>query len=69
MLNPEQILGDIPTTKEVYKTSFKYFMAMCIGTVLVSLVGSIDIMMVGGLGAHAIAAVVLLINQNLYFLL
>ena len=68
MLNPEQILGDIPTTKEVYKTSFNISWPCALETVLVSLVGSIDIMMVGGLGAHAIAAVGLT-NQPKFILL
>ena len=68
MLNPEQVLGDIPTTKEVYKTSFNISWPCALETVLVSLVGSIDIMMVGGLGAHAIAAVGLT-NQPKFILL
>ena len=68
MLKPEQILGDIPTTKEVYKTSFNISWPCALETVLVSLVGSIDIMMVGGLGAHAIAAVGLT-NQPKFILL
>lgn len=68
MLKPQQILGDIPTTKEVYTTSFNISWPCALETVLVSLVGSIDIMMVGGLGATAIAAVGLT-NQPKFVLL
>lgn len=68
MLKPQQVLGEIPTTKEVYATSFNISWPCALETVLVSLVGSIDIMMVGGLGAEAIAAVGLT-NQPKFVLL
>lgn len=68
MVKPEQIKGDIPTSKEAYTTAFKIAWPSAIETALVSLVGSIDTMMVGGLGAAAIAAVGIT-NQPKFILL
>lgn len=68
MLKKDEILGTLPTTKEVYKNSFNMSWPCAFEAVLVSLVGSIDIMMVGGLGAEAIAAVGLT-NQPKFVLL
>ena len=68
MLKKDEILGSLPTTKEVYKNSFNMSWPCAFEAVLVSLVGSIDIMMVGGLGAEAIAAVGLT-NQPKFVLL
>ena len=68
MLKKDEVLGSLPTTKEVYKTSFNMSWPCAFEAVLVSLVGSIDIMMVGGLGAEAIAAVGLT-NQPKFVLL
>lgn len=68
MLKKDEILGSLPTTREVYKNSFNMSWPCAFEAVLVSLVGSIDIMMVGGLGAEAIAAVGLT-NQPKFILL
>lgn len=68
MLRKNEILGTLPTTREVYKNSFNMSWPCAFEAVLVSLVGSIDIMMVGGLGAEAIAAVGLT-NQPKFVLL
>lgn len=68
MLKKDEILGTLPTTREVYKNSFNMSWPCAFEAVLVSLVGSIDIMMVGGLGAEAIAAVGLT-NQPKFVLL
>lgn len=68
MLKKDEILGSLPTTREVYKNSFNMSWPCAFEAVLVSLVGSIDIMMVGGLGAEAIAAVGLT-NQPKFVLL
>ena len=68
MLKKDEILGSLPTTREVYKNSFNMSWPCVFEAVLVSLVGSIDIMMVGGLGAEAIAAVGLT-NQPKFVLL
>lgn len=68
MLRKNEILGTLPTTREVYKNSFNMSWPCAFEAVLVSLVGSIDIMMVGGLGAETIAAVGLT-NQPKFVLL
>ena len=69
MLKPSQRTGEpIPTTKEVYKRHFDMTWPCAIESVLVSLIGSIDTMMVGGLGAGAIAAVGIT-NQPKFILL
>lgn len=68
MLKKDEILGSLPTTREVYKNSFNMSWPCAFEAVLVSLVGSIDIIMVGGLGAEAIAAVGLT-NQPKFVLL
>lgn len=68
MIKPEQVKGELPTSKEAYKIAFKIAWPSAIETALVSLVGSIDTMMVGGLGAAAIAAVGIT-NQPKFILL
>ena len=68
MLGKNEILGSLPTNKEAYRNSFNMSWPCAFEAVLVSLVGSIDIMMVGGLGAEAIAAVGLT-NQPKFVLL
>lgn len=57
LIKKNKIYGELPSEKEVYSTSFKISWPCTLETVLVGLVGSVDIMMVGGLGAKAIAAV------------
>lgn len=68
MLKKDEILGVLPSTRDVYKNAFNMSWPCALEAVLVSLVGSIDIMMVGGLGAEAIAAVGLT-NQPKFVLL
>lgn len=68
MLKKSEILGTLPPDREVYSNSFNMSWPCAFEAVLVSLVGSIDIMMVGGLGAEAIAAVGLT-NQPKFVLL
>lgn len=68
MLKKSEILGVLPPDREVYSNSFNMSWPCAFEAVLVSLVGSIDIMMVGGLGAEAIAAVGLT-NQPKFVLL
>jgi len=68
MIKPEQKLGDIPTSKEVYKTAVAIAWPSALEAVLVQLIASVDLIMVGGLGAVAIAAVGLT-NQPKFILL
>lgn len=68
MLKPNQIVGELPTTKEAYKRTFDMAWPSAIEAVLVSLIGSMDTMMVGGLGAAAISAVGIT-NQPKFILL
>lgn len=68
MLKKSEILGALPPDREVYTNAFNMSWPCAFEAVLVSLVGSIDIMMVGGLGAEAIAAVGLT-NQPKFVLL
>lgn len=57
MIKPDQVLGDIPPSKELYKNTMNLAWPSALERVLVSLVGAMDTMMVGVLGAPAIAAV------------
>ena len=68
LLGKNKVLGDLPTEKEVYSRAFRISWPCTLETVLVGLVGSVDIMMVGTLGSSAIAAVGLT-NQPKYLLL
>lgn len=68
MLRPQQIKGDLPRTKEVYKTFFHVAWPSALEALLVGLIGSIDTIMVGSLGKGAIAAVGIT-NQPKFILL
>lgn len=69
MLKPSQRTDKpLPSTKEVYTTQYRMSWPCAIESVLVSLIGSIDTMMVGGIGPAAIAAVGLT-NQPKFILL
>ena len=69
MLKPSQrINAPLPPTKEVYRHQFNLTWPCAIESVLVSLIGSMDTMMVGGLGPEAIAAVGIT-NQPKFILL
>lgn len=57
MIKPEDVIGDIPTDKEVYKTAIDVAWPSALEAVLVQLISSADLIMVGGLGAVAISAV------------
>lgn len=52
-----QAMGDIPPEKSILKRTVQIAWPSITESFLVSLVGMIDTMMVGGIGAHAIAAV------------
>lgn len=49
--------GDVPTNREAYKNLARIALPSVCEMVLISLIGSIDTMMVGGIGTEAIAAV------------
>jgi putative MATE family efflux protein len=57
MVKPEDIVGDIPSDREVYKTAIEVAWPSALESVLVQLISSADLIMVGGLGAVAISAV------------
>ncbi|MEG2813618.1 MAG: MATE family efflux transporter, partial [Oscillospiraceae bacterium] len=63
-----KICGELPTSKEAYNTTFKIALPSAIEAILVSLIGSVDTIMVGGLGPNAIAAVGIT-NQPKFILL
>lgn len=68
MLKKQDIIGEVPDTRQVYKNAIDMAWPSAIEAVLVGLVSSIDIMMVGSLGASAIAAVGIT-NQPKFILL
>ncbi|MEG0018148.1 MAG: MATE family efflux transporter [Hydrogenoanaerobacterium sp.] len=57
MIKPEQKLGDLPSTQAAYKRNFGLAWPSALESVLISLVASVDIVMVGVLGPNAISAV------------
>lgn len=57
MIKPEQQIGTIPPSKQIYQNTMNLAWPSAVERVLVSLVGAMDTMMVGVLGAEAIAAV------------
>lgn len=69
MLKDSQRTGlPLPTTREVYQRQYRMSWPCALESVLVSLIGSMDTMMVGGLGPSAIAAVGIT-NQPKFILL
>lgn len=56
-LKQEEVQGQIPATGTIYRNTFNMAWPSALESVLVSLINSIDTIMVGGLGAAAIAAV------------
>ena len=57
MIKPDQQIGAIPPSKQIYQNTINLAWPSAVERVLVSLVGAMDTMMVGILGAEAIAAV------------
>ncbi|MGL4345823.1 MAG: MATE family efflux transporter [Cellulosilyticaceae bacterium] len=57
MIRSDQLLGDCPTSRTIYKETMNLAWPSALERILVSLVGAIDTMMVGVLGAGSIAAV------------
>lgn len=57
MIKSEQILGEMPSTRDTYLSLIRIALPSVVEMVLSSLIGSVDTMMVGNLGSAAIAAV------------
>lgn len=53
----EQIVGELPSSNEVYRRSFDIAWPSALEMVLISLISMLDLIMVGGLGTAAVAAV------------
>lgn len=57
MIDPNEIVGDVPSNREIYKKTFDIAWPSATESVLIALIGAVDMMMVGNLGASAISAV------------
>lgn len=57
LLHEDQILGEIPKDFDIYKRTFQIAWPSMMESILISLIGAVDLIMVGGIGADAIAAV------------
>lgn len=57
MLKPNQVLGELPSSKSVYSNFVRMAWPSALESLLVGLVGAIDTIMVGSLGKTAITAV------------
>lgn len=57
MIKPELIQGDILTNKQIYRRTFDIAWPSAIESILIALIGAVDLMMVGGIGKEAISAV------------
>lgn len=68
LMGKTEVQGEIPSAQEVYKTAFDIAWPSVVETVLVGLIASVDTMMVGGIGAKAIAAVGLTTQPKLIVL-
>ena len=68
MVKPEHLRGELPKTKDAYSDLLKIAVPSIIEMVFVSLIGSVDIIMVSRLGYEAIAAVGLAGQPNMIML-
>jgi len=68
MIRPQQVQGELPLSKEVYKNFFNVAWPSALEALLVGLVGFVDTIMVSSLGKGAIAAVGIT-NQPKFILL
>ena len=57
MIKPDLVQGELPTTKQAYKDVLQIALPSIMELVLISLINSMDTMMVGTCGDAAIAAV------------
>lgn len=56
-LKPEQVQQPLPSNKAIYKKTLSIAMPSTIESVLISMISAVDMMMVGSIGADAIASV------------
>lgn len=56
-LKPEQVQETLPTNRSIYKRTFDIAMPSTIESVLIALISAVDMIMVGSIGADAIASV------------
>lgn len=68
MVKPEHVRGELPKTKDAYSDLLKIAVPSIVEMVFVSLIGSVDIIMVSRLGFEAIAAVGLAGQPNMIML-
>ena len=66
LIKPDRRLGPLPGTKDAYRELLHIALPSVAEMLMVSLVGSIDTMMVGRLGPEAIAAVGSVSYTHLY---
>jgi len=57
MLKKEQLLGELPTSKEAYHNFFRFAWPSALEALLVAMIGVVDTIMVGTLGKGSITAV------------
>ncbi|NLC96459.1 MAG: MATE family efflux transporter [Erysipelotrichaceae bacterium] len=57
MIKENQIVGEIPSNSKIYKKTFDIAWPSALESVSMALIGAVDMMMVGNLGANAIAGV------------
>ncbi|MEG0290206.1 MAG: MATE family efflux transporter, partial [Erysipelotrichaceae bacterium] len=68
MIKKDQIAGVIPSDSSIYKRTFSIAWPSTVESVLISLMSVVDMVMVGGIGANAIASVGIT-NQPKFILL
>ena len=56
-VKPEYVVDKLPSNKEIYKNTLDIAMPSTVESVLIALISCVDMMMVGSIGADAIAAV------------
>lgn len=57
LIPPQHRIQTLPSTQEVYEKTLRIAWPSAMEAILISLIGAVDMMMVGGLGTNAIAAV------------
>lgn len=57
MISKDKILGEIPSNEKIYRRTFDIAWPSAMESISMALIGAVDMMMVGNLGANAIASV------------
>lgn len=57
ILKPEQIMGELPSDRQIVSKTLSVAWPSMMESIFISLISSVDLIMVGGIGANAIAAV------------